>query len=689
MDHSPKNSYQRNETDISIIFADPYMRTGSTTLTIGFSNRISNNDLQILVSAWLRTIAGQPIPTIRTSSIGLKAAISFVEKKSLTLQSCENWQTWVCDFFEFFLTDMSYSEASLKTRMNSWSNCSSLLSTLQLDGIIPNSVIIPRAKINSGIYSATSESKNYVVGESITDPSEFETRDSPAYCVDITYALDSHDFFEKLESTITARIKIIQDGARAYWKNVKNYHELGKTIISEVSDQEFLAQVEVGHYLCETEAGETKHLINTDRGMAWLLKYLTHILTGTNPLSLNISFRDIARSSFFANINVSENRIYQILEQKIDEVRPQDVLLDISRQEFLAKLLGLLHARDCSCIATLLISEHPGLTPMSIVNADITSSRGKYFLYGANKNKRQILSSSKPRAGKRVNAILTENSLSLIHDVLEATKKIRIGLKSSGLAHRRLFLTGTQNGFGAATNVIGLMNCPLQLSLYEIISRYVEVSFPKDTISLGKIRNSLGLIAWLKKGSVEAMANCLCNTPAVVLRSYLPAWLIRKWNERTIRRYQQVLILLAAYKSPWLLEASDFKDEKQLLQFVRSVVDESKSGDPLGDLIESRLGPITGAAPREISQGMLLKLSANSLYAIYSFTEDETNLKNSSEPESAICSLSYLIRDVFDHTDLSTVDSAIRTKIQGDSFTDFKKMHFEALAMLQNKTRIN
>lgn len=75
MDHSPKNSYQRSETDVSIIFSDPYMRTGSTTLKIGFSNLISNNDLQILVSAWLRTIAGQPISTIRTSSIGLKAAI--------------------------------------------------------------------------------------------------------------------------------------------------------------------------------------------------------------------------------------------------------------------------------------------------------------------------------------------------------------------------------------------------------------------------------------------------------------------------------------------------------------------------------------------------------------------------------------------------------------------------------------
>lgn len=671
--------YTYDENYISLHIPDPYSRKGVTVRKIKHDNSILASDVHLLATAWIHTVTGYPLTTTIAHTTSLKSIINFLTLKKINLPNDDGWQNFTCDYFEFFLTSEFSSTSTLKTRMNEWSMCNSLLTTMKTLKTIPEKVLIPQSTLKGRAFKCGPDTKNYVVGEKITAPTEYAEADNGFFCVDLTYSLDSDNYFEKLSQEITKRLDLIQSGADAYWQKVKSYHQLGKELIGTIDESEFMHRLSTKDFLYTTSAGKIQHLIHSKDGISWLLKFLQHSLSSENPLK--ISMKDIIESTFFMQLSLKKTSIYTIINGCIRTIKPNDELECISINEFLTKLLGLLNHRDCACLATILIHEHPELTSTAITNANISSSRGKTFLYPGNTKGRLILSVSKPRASKRINSVLTERAKKVLEDIIQLTALIRRRLKSNGLAHRRLFLTSTKYGSGAATNVVNIMNSsPQCVTLYEVLSRYVPLPFDKATFSLSRIRNSQGILTWLKNGSAEEMAVRLSNTPGVILRHYLPAWLVTKWNERTIRRYQQTLILLAAYKSPWLLDATEFRTKDELLAFVNSIVSSSTTGDPLGDLIQRRLGPLIGGKPINEKMELMMKLSADSLYSIFSCTESTKTTAH----ESAIHSLSNLIKETFNTTIKSPAEHAIRSKMQGDYFDNFKKIYFEAIAKINN-----
>lgn len=680
---NPSISYSADANFIYLNIPDPHSRKGFTLRKVKLNKVVDPQAIQIFASAWIKTVSGYSLSATLTQIVSLKSLLYFLGSKATPKPQSMDWQNFVCDYFEYFLTNKNYSTASLKTRVSTWSLCHGLLSTLKVINIIPKDVKIPISKLKRSKFTSSADSKQYVVGESIIDDTEYASKDYDFYCVDLTYALDATDYFDCLSTTILDRLNSIQDAAKAYWANVKKYHEIGATLISTIDNTEWEKRLKAQDYFYQDSENKKQHLITSENGMAWLLKYLKHQLTSDTQPSTNISISHISNTSFFTGLNLKKARLYELIVQCIDAARPNDKLFDISRSEVLSKFLGLLSSRDCACVSVILIHEHPELTPLSIVQADITSSRGKTFLYAGNSRHRTIFSSSKPRAGKRIISVLTTIAKSLIDDVLEATADIRHGLKGKGASSRRLFLTSTKDGFGVASNVIHMINSkPNNITLYDVMNRYIDLPFDKNTLSLSRIRCSQGIIEWLKSGSIDDMARRMSNGPDIVLRHYLPKWLIEKWNERIIRRYQQTLILLAAYKSPWLLDASDFSTGDQLLQFINSIISISKTGDPLSDLILERLGPLVSADQCTVRKDLLLKLSAESLHVIYLHSEDKKHRDDLTKHESAICDLADLIKSTLTLSTNSTAEIAIKDKIQGDSFYAFKKMHVEALARI-------
>lgn len=677
------HSYTYDENYIYLRIPDPHSRKGVTVRKIKKGNSLAESDIETLAAAWIRTVIGYPLTTTLFHIKSLKSLTLFLHSTNTKLPTESNWQNFVCDFFEFFLIDKSSSKANLKTRMNEWTSCNSLLQTLQNQRTIPDDVIIPQATLKNNPYKSAPDSKEYVVGEKITDPGTYSETNNDLFYVDLTYALDSDNYFERLSNVITDRLSAIQLGAYHYWDAVKSYHELGRQLIENIDHQEFKQRLSSNNFLYQNPEGTTDHLINSENGLAWLLKYIEESLID-NPLQTNINSKCIAEGSFLSQLNLKKSSLNKIINKCVTTTKPKVVLENISTSETLTKLLGYLHHRDCACLATILIHEHPEITPTAIINANITSSRGKIFLYTRNSNNTRILSTSKPRASKRVNSVLTEKSKEILDDIIRLTSKIRLALKDRGLASKRLFLTATRYGYGAATNVIAVMNSsPHCITLYETIRQFLPLPFDKETFSLSRIRNSQGLLTWLKNGSPVEMAARLSNTPSVILRHYLPSWLVKKWNERTIRRYQQTLILLAAYKSPWLLDASEFRTTTQLLQFITNIVENSKTGDPLGDLIQLRLGPLVKKDPANEKKELLIKLSTDTLCTIFSYTERiDRNLPITTH-ESAIHSLSVLIKETLSQTATTPAEHAVKTKIQGDYFDSFKQMYFEAIAKTQ------
>ncbi|WP_214653406.1 hypothetical protein, partial [Vibrio anguillarum] len=87
-------------------------------------------------------------------------------------------------------------------------------------------------------------------------------------------------------------------------------------------------------------------------------------------------------------------------------------------------------------------------------------------------------------------------------------------------------------------------------------------------VSLSSLRNTMGVLRWFESGSIREMAKTLGNTERVTLENYIPPVLLKMWNNRIIRRFQQTLIILSAYDEDYLIEVSDFQSMADLSYFM-------------------------------------------------------------------------------------------------------------------------
>lgn len=680
-----KNSFHSDDTYLHLRIYAPFQRSGWARSRIRLLGKISERVIETLATAWLKTVEGHPITTIKTSKQSLSSILAFIALEQKTLPTNTGWQEFVCDYFEFFISNQTYSQANLKTRIGTWSNSRSLLQTLINISAGGEEIIIPRTNHSNHRYKSEESTKSYVIGEKFTQPIEYTEDTAGHYLTDISYTSSKDEYLDEISKTISIRLESFMTSALKYLEVIKDQHRAGQSLMNRISDDELIRRITENDFFQENRHGEQEHILLSSNGLPWMLKYLQHFLSTSNPIPLNL--RSIVKTTLFKSLNLEDKKKYLLIDDLLEPVNLAEAFEGISRSEVLAKLLGLLHSRDCACITGILIHEHPELTSSAVIDARFSSKRGKNFLFASNTRNNFIFSSTKPRAGKRIISLLSEIAKDALDLVSSSTALLRAGQKHNSPVSRMLFLTAGKDGYGPAANVRNLVkdkkNSP---TLVDILQRLHPLEFDPSLITFSRIRNSRAILEWLNTGSIEAMAKRLANTPSIILRHYLPPWLLKKWNERSVRRFQQTIILLAAHQSPWLLEASDFEDQESLLQFINNLVKETISGDPLSDLILARFSPLTGVEPAETSDNMILKLSSESLYKIYKF---ECTVPTSvTYHESGVLSLSRLIRTTIEQSCSSQAELAIRSRLQGDSFDRIRTMHIEAVARLNSEQEV-
>lgn len=680
-----KNSFHSDDTYLHLRINAPHQRSGCTRSRIRLLGKVSERDIEAVATAWLKAVEGHPATTIKTSKQSLSSILAFIALEKKQLPNNTGWQEFVCDYFEFFISNKTYSQANLKTRIGNWSNSRALLKTLINMSATDEKVILPKTNHSNHRYKSEESAKSYVIGEKLTQPIEYTEDVAGHYLTDLSYTSSKDEYLDEISRTISIRLESFMTSALKYLEAIKDQHRVGQSLMDRISDDELNRRITENNFVQEIRYGEKEHILLSANGLPWMLKYLQYFLSSPNPIQLNL--RSIAKTPLFKSLDLEDKKKYLLIDELLEQVNLAEAFEGISRSEVLAKLLGLLHSRDCACITGVLIHEHPELTSGAVIDAKFSSTRGKSFLFASNTRNNFIFSSSKPRAGKRMISLLSETAKDALELVNSSTALLRAGQKQNSPVSRMLFLTAGKDGYGPAANIRNLVkdkkNSP---TLVEILQRLHPLTFQPSLITFSRIRNSKAILEWLNTGSIEAMAKRLANTPSIILRHYLPPWLLTKWNERSVRRFQQTIILLAAHQSPWLLEASDFEDQESLLQYINNLVRETVSGDPLSDLILARLVPLTGVEPVETSNNMILKLSSESLYKIYKFACSTPT--SEANHESGVLSLSHLIRTTIEQSCSSQAELAIRSRLQGDSFDHIRSMHIEAVARLNAEQEV-
>lgn len=227
-------------------------------------------------------------------------------------------------------------------------------------------------------------------------------------------------------------------------------------------------------------------------------------------------------------------------------------------------------------LTSLLVVEHPKITPSWLQKLQLFDERGKrmgYFQSG----EQYILSSEKERRGRNLaqqDVILNEYSKSIVDFIIEHTAIAREHLKAIGnLNWKFLLLTCSLNCVVKPTSASKLYKnhqknlkdvFTAQNQAFDCRLSSTEIELISSVPIHRALRRHRGLQIYLETRSQTAVADALGHKEMdiQILKSYLPKPLMEFFTERVIRQFQKAIILKAMENSPFLLDAVNMSYEE-------------------------------------------------------------------------------------------------------------------------------
>ncbi|HDZ9473610.1 TPA: hypothetical protein RUZ81_002439 [Vibrio cholerae] len=220
-------------------------------------------------------------------------------------------------------------------------------------------------------------------------------------------------------------------------------------------------------------------------------------------------------------------------------------------------------------LLTLLVMEHPLITPSWLAKWDLFDVNGNMVGYKQVGNQHIIVSykSRKGATNAQQEVVLNEFSKSIVEFLIQHTRMSREHLKQKGNVNwRKMILTAT------ATNVLcpsslnetlhsanDFYDCLQDKSLFDKNSDITleDAKVISDIHTLRSIRRHRGFQIYLETRSMDAVAEALGHEKkdANLLTSYLPKPLMDFFNARWVRQFQNAILLEAMKGSVYRLDA--------------------------------------------------------------------------------------------------------------------------------------
>ncbi|WP_133407303.1 hypothetical protein [Parashewanella tropica] len=229
----------------------------------------------------------------------------------------------------------------------------------------------------------------------------------------------------------------------------------------------------------------------------------------------------------------------------------------------------------------LLINEHSEITQSWLENWRLYNDNDKEYGF-VQSGASYIATSYKFRRGALLaeqKIILNETSIQLVRDIITLTSDARKALKDQGNGDYKYMLIKAR-GFMAPGRVTNIINCNREeMRKSELGKKILEPSSITDTeragsifrnLSVSSFRASRAVLVYLKTKSTKAMSEALGHESyqPKLLSHYLPTPILRYFQDRWVRIFQNALVYEAMKESDYLFEAVDFS-EKELDDFLR------------------------------------------------------------------------------------------------------------------------
>lgn len=231
--------------------------------------------------------------------------------------------------------------------------------------------------------------------------------------------------------------------------------------------------------------------------------------------------------------------------------------------------LNLPNKSTLNALLTLLVMEHPLITPSWLARWDLFDANGNMVGYKKVGNQHISVSykSRKGTTNSQQEVVLNEFSKSVVEFLIQHTQISRQYLKGKGDVNwRKMILTATISNVVHPSNLINTLYSASDfygwLQDKSLFDKSSDITL-KDALaisaihSLRSIRRHRGLQIYLETRSMEAVSEALGHEKkdANLLTSYLPQPLMDFFNARWIRQFQNAILLEAMKGSVYRLDA--------------------------------------------------------------------------------------------------------------------------------------
>jgi len=607
-------------------FIESEKRKNPSKSTFGhLASKLSNEDLERVCSALVLQFRHMARSTQRTQLLTfLKTFLAYFESSGSAFpESYNEWQLFLLNFFQFYLTDTSWSQATTKTRSSEWGVVATIFKFWVAEELVPIGVVIPSITKKS-VKSFASQQPLLGKDSSVQTPQDQTPMKT---LVNVNFAATADIYLAEVERLCREKISIIQSVCLAHWEALMSDGAKGRKLsksshqIQDVIDSGVYAEKMV-HYHTPISFASPAH----PEGYKWGIS-VTRELLKHGVETKCVSTATIQKSEFFIP-SIFRPLGYSELETQTS--MPVDAFMQLTNYAQFARFVELLSSLDAAVACCLLSIEHPEFTSESLQNAKLLNARGKSYLLVTDNAESALLSLDKPRARRRKTVTLTPTAQKLVNDIIAWTALTRAVMKNAGdKAWRYLFV-----GFGKGGNLCALSPTTVKLTslvhgrslirLYPILQEHGLFS---GTFDYRRIRTTMGVLRWFETGSIKEMSIRLGNSNRVALEHYLPRSLLYAWNTRIIRRFQNTLIVIAAFNEDFLLDVTDFSSPAELQDFILQLLSEYPAkSSPLAKILHRRFDEkfSTFAEHKNVgdSEAVLnLRLSPLALSCLYAYSD--------------------------------------------------------------------
>lgn len=625
-----------NITDgnLSALLDDP-KRRNQHRLDLSTFPVLPEEELNRLLNATEKFISPKTPETQRAylhSAFSLLGKYLSARSKTNLPSTFNDWQFLILDWYAWYLSNKE-SKASIISRVSQWDNfVVPLVKGLTDEGLLPIGLVIPTKKFRREIISTRSPRHPDLLGEAPAKEADYKTDPINKTLAGPIFWRSDLDYLKEIENSIHSRNKLLKGVADDYWlRLIKDYRQ-GRKLLRKIPENEFLRRVHAKDWRrqvpCNLPTRSTIYRRVTDprveNSSPWALGVLEYILKTENDENC-FSTERLQKNKAFLDRFLHTQKHTPIHDLLRSTSLRADQLSKVDRRTMFARFLGILTPLDMAVAMAILIQEHPNINPESLGEAKLLNSRGKSYLIVSDNKAHPIFSVDKPRARSRKYSALSHRAQIVIKHVIRATELVRQLLRRSGSKHwRYLFVgysTGSWNILGHPVIRASLLTDLNRQSLSRLYPELAAGGLTQDTLSFSKIRTTQGVLEWFSSGSLHKVSRKLGNSYNVVLEHYIPKPLIRLWNERIIRRFQNTLIALAASNEDYLVEVTDMQDYEELMSFLAQVLMENPTGhSPIGDSLHQRFNfSEDRTVPNDPNSMLSLRIEGNSLALLYAF----------------------------------------------------------------------